>query len=514
MPQPDGAAVNAAISSSTHASARATFVHFMTFAGPCLGARAVALAIAVGVCAAPSNTARAAKKDPSSALSAEASTDAKAEAATGAQDAAKEDPSSDLSAEASSDAKAEAPAGAKKDLSSVAPAGAEEEIRALWVLRTSLTTPEHIATLVRSARDHGFNTLLVQVRGRGDAYYLGGREPRATELLRQPATFDPLASVLKAGHAAGLRVHAWVNVNLISSATDLPAAREHVVYRHAGWLMVPRDIAQELARLEPESPAYVGKLARWTRAQPNDVEGLYTSPIVPEAAAYTESVVRDLVRRYAVDGIHLDYARYPSDRFDYSRPAIRAFRAAVQESLPAAARRALDADAKDDVFAYPDRLPGEWRTFRIARMTALMMRLHATVKRERPQALVSVAVAPNMQDALRVRLQDWGAWLSAGLVDAICPMAYTTDASQFAEQIAAAREAAGTRAVWAGIGAYRLPPRETVENIRTARRLGADGVILFSYDSLIDPRQTPLDYLSAVARAAFTTTSPAAAGSR
>ncbi len=423
-------------------------------------------------------------------------------------------PAVDVATSTKGDLSAEAPTGAKEDLSAEAPTGAKGETRALWVLRTSLTTPEHIATLVRSARDHGFNTLLVQVRGRGDAYYLGGLEPRATDLLRQPETFDPLASVLKAGHAAGLRVHAWVNVNLISSATDLPAAREHVVYRHAGWLMVPRDIAQDLAKLEPESPAYVGKLARWTRAQPGDVEGLYTSPMIPAAAAYTESIVRDLVRRYAVDGIHLDYARYPSDRFDYGRLAIREFRAAVQGSLSPAVRRALDAEAADDVFAYPDRFPGEWRTFRTARMTALMARLHATVKRERPQALVSVAVAPNMADALRVRLQDWGGWLATGLVDAICPMAYTTDTAQFAEQIAAAREAAGSRAVWAGIGAYRLPPGETVDNIRTARRLGANGVILFSYDSLIDPRQTSPDYLSAVARAAFTTTSPAPAGSR
>ena len=414
------------------------------------------------------------------------------------------DLSTDLSAEASTDAKAEA---------SRALQDAKVETRALWVLRTSLTTRENIATLVRSARDSGFNTLLVQVRGRGDAYYLGSVEPRPADLLRQP-TFDPLASVLEAGHAAGLRVHAWVNVNLISSASDLPAAREHVVYRHAAWLMVPRDIAQELASIEPESPAYVGKLARWTRTQPAEIEGLYTSPIIPEAADYTHSIVRDLAHRYAVDGIHLDYARYPSERFDYSRPAIREFRTAVRGSLPDAMRRSLDAEEAVDLFAYPDALPDQWRTFRIARMTALVSRLHATVKRERPQALVTAAVAPDMRDAYRHRLQDWKGWLEADLVDAICPMAYTVEAATFAEQIAAARAAAGSRAVWAGIGAYRLPPQETVDNIQTARRLGADGVILFSYDSMVNPRQTSPDYLSVVGRAAFTAALPAPTGSR
>jgi uncharacterized lipoprotein YddW (UPF0748 family) len=395
---------------------------------------------------------------------------------------------------------------------SVAASGSE--IRALWVLRASLTTPDSIATLVRAARDHGFNTLLVQVRGRGDAYYRGGLEPTPVELLRQPDTFDPLATVLDAAHAAGLRVQAWVNVNLVSSAADLPSAREHLIYRHPTWLMVPRDIAQELAKVEPESPGYIGKLARWTRAQSTEVEGLYASPVLPEAADYTERLVRDLARRYPLDGIHFDYARYPSDRFDYSRMAIRQFRAFVSPRLPDATRRALDAQETIDLFAYPDALPDQWRSFRVARMTALISRLRSAVRAERPTAMVTVAVAPDVREAYQRRLQDWRGWLDGGLVDAICPMAYTTDTARFAEQIAAAREAAGSRAVWAGIGAYRLSPTQTVENIQTARRLGAAGVVLFSYDSLIDPRQTSPDYLALVGRAAFAAAAPPTSGSR
>jgi uncharacterized lipoprotein YddW (UPF0748 family) len=391
---------------------------------------------------------------------------------------------------------------------------ASDEIRAMWVLRTSLTTPDHIAALVRAARDHGFNTLLVQVRGRGDSYFLGGIEPRPAELLRQPDGFDPLASVLQAGHAAGLRVHAWINVNLISSAADLPAAREHLIYRHPGWLMIPRDIAQDLAKIEPENPAYVGKLARWTRAQPNGVEGLYASPIQPDAALYAESIVRDVARRYAVDGVHLDYARYPSDRFDYSRAANRQFRASVRPGLSEATRRALDGQEPIDLFAYPDALPDAWRSFRVARMTALVRRLSAAVRSERPQAQVTAAASPDAQEALERRLQDWGSWINADLIDAICPMAYTPEPARFAELIAAARRVAGSHAVWAGIGAYRLSPRETIDNIQTARRLGATGVILFSYDSLVSPPQASPDYLSLVGRGAFAASPLPAAGSR
>jgi uncharacterized lipoprotein YddW (UPF0748 family) len=379
---------------------------------------------------------------------------------------------------------------------------ADDEVRALWVLRTSLATPQSIATLVRSAREHGFNTLLVQVRGRGDAWFAGGLEPRAAELQRQAATFDPLATVLESAHDAGLRVHAWVNVNLVSSAVDLPTARTHIVNRHPDWLMVPREIAQDLSRIGPASPAYVGKLARWTRSQGN-VEGLYASPLVAGAVQHAEAVVRDLARRYAVDGVHLDYARFPSARFDYSRGAIREFRARVRPNLSPTVRRELDAREADDLFAYPDALPDDWKAFRIERMTALVTRLRAAVKAERPAALLTVATAPDVKEALDHRLQDWRSWLESRLVDAVCPMAYTPEADRFAEQIAAAREIAGPGRLWAGIGAYRLSPGQTIDNIRTARRLDTAGFALFSYDSITDPRQTAADYLSIVSRSAF-----------
>jgi uncharacterized lipoprotein YddW (UPF0748 family) len=392
-------------------------------------------------------------------------------------------------------------------------AEAPQEVRALWVLRTSLATPATVALLVRTARERGFNTLLVQVRGRGDAYYDSTIEPRAADLVRQPSTFDPLATVISDAHDAGLRVHAWINLNLVSSAAELPASRDHLVYRHPEWLMMPREIAQDVAKIDATSPAYVGKLARWTRAQSETVEGLYASPLQPAAAKYAETIVTDIARRYEVDGIHLDYARYPSDQFDYSRYAIAEFRADIRPRLAAPARAALDTQQEIDLFAYPDRFPAEWRTFRRARMSALMMRLRGAVKAARPGAMMTVAAAPDAQDAFDHRLQDWRTWIESGVVDAVCPMAYTQEPARFAEQIAAARDIAGGRAVWAGIGAYRLTPSQTVDNIQTTRRLGTGGFILFSYDSLISPTQ-PSDYLATVSRSAFGGVRSTEAGSR
>jgi uncharacterized lipoprotein YddW (UPF0748 family) len=386
------------------------------------------------------------------------------------------------------------------------------EVRGLWVLRSSLATPLSISALVRTARASGFNTLFVQVRGRGEAYYSSALEPRASDLAGQPLSFDPLAHVIAAARAADMRVHAWVNVNLVASAADLPDDRAHVVYRHPDWLMVPRAIVQELRNVDGHSPAYAGKISRWSRAHSDRVEGLYLSPIVPEAAAYTEAVVSELAARYDLDGVHLDYLRYPDADFDYSRLAVAAFRTEIAPALPSPQRAALDRRSQIDPFAYPDALPAEWAQFRRAQLSSLAMRLKSAVKKGRPRAIVTAAVVPDVGHAFADRLQDWRTWLETGILDAICPMAYSTDAATFAQQIGEARAIAGARGVWAGIGAWRLSPEQTIEHISVARKTGAAGFVLFSYDSLTGPAQARPDYLDQVARAAFQLTTPAASG--
>jgi uncharacterized lipoprotein YddW (UPF0748 family) len=383
-----------------------------------------------------------------------------------------------------------------------APPRQDDEVRALWVTRSSLASPESIAAMVESARAGLFNTLLVQVRARGDAYFNGGIEARATPLGRQHADFDPLQTVLTAAHAAGLRVHAWLNIGLVASAVDLPTERTHAVYSHPEWLMVPRALARQMTLLDPRSRLYLDKLARWVRSQSAEIEGLYLSPIPAGAADYVVEIVSDLAARYAIDGVHLDYARYPNDEFDFSREALAAFASEVIPTLPEADQRRLARLASAQPLAYVDALPDRWRDFRRERLTLLVRRLSEAVRSWRPDALMTAAVHPDANDAAARRLQDWPAWLEDGSVDVICPMAYATDVPTFTALLASARAGAGERPLWAGIGAYRLTSTQTIESIRIARRAGADGIVLFSYDSVAaGPKGT--DYLAEVGQAVF-----------
>ncbi len=376
------------------------------------------------------------------------------------------------------------------------------EVRALWVRSTSLTSPAAVTAMVKSAQAGRFNTVLVQVRARGDAYFASRLEPRAAALDAQPDSFDPLALTLQLAHARGIRVHAWIDVGLVSSAVQLPTSRAHVVNRHPEWLMVPRELARDMALLDAKSQLYLEKLTRWTRAQSGEVEGLYLSPIPEDAADATVAIVADVVARYPVDGVHLDYVRYPNDEFDYSLGALQAFRADILRGLDPAARRQKEHEAGTELSAWPEAFPDRWREFRRDRLTRLVTRIRDSVKARRRDIIVSAAVPPDAAGAANARLQDWATWVRQGLLDVVCPMAYATDRATFTAQMTQATQMAGLRPVWAGIGAYRLSSSDTVENIRIARSLGATGIVLFSYDALIAlPRG--FEYLAQVSNAAF-----------
>jgi uncharacterized lipoprotein YddW (UPF0748 family) len=359
------------------------------------------------------------------------------------------------------------------------------EVRGLWVVRTSLTSRDSIAAMVGAAERSGFNTIFVQVRGRGEAFYTSGLDPRSSDLDGQPAGFDPLAVTLEIAHRAGLRVHAWIAVNLVSSSTTLPRDRTHVVNRHPDWLMVPGALAVSLRGMAPSAPAYVAAVAKWARAASDQVEGLYVSPISAGARQYTVGVVQEIVTKYAVDGVHLDYLRYPSEAFDYSAPALAAFRVARLPSVATADRQRIDRAARTDPTAWAKAFPQAWDGFRRDRLTWLLHAITAAVRSARPHVTVSAAVVPRGEDAKARKLQDWPRWAAAGDLDVVCPMAYASDPQEFADLVAHARTLAGRVPLWAGIGAYRLPVVDAAAQVRLARRAGAAGVLIFSYDSLV-----------------------------
>ncbi len=372
---------------------------------------------------------------------------------------------------------------------------------------------------VRRAHAAGYNTLLVQVRGRGDAWYRSPYEPWPDPVDRAlEPTYDPLGTVLQEAQALGLRVHAWLNLHLVASALLPPRDPAHLFHRSPEVLAVPRELAPRLWGMSPRDPRYREALLEWTRGAGDRVEGIYTNPAHPEVRMHLAALVRDLVERYPLDGIHFDYVRYPGPEFDYSRTSLEAFRGWMRgerghlpdrmhpgggmgpgipssesgEGTPRSApdpARLLRAEGEwgTNPFAYATLFPDEWAAFRRGQITAALETLYWTVKERRPEMLVSAAVFANADDAIRGRYQEWERWLSAGILEVAVLMAYTTSDDTFRSQIARATRAAGGDRVWAGVGSYTNSLAGAVRKGRIARELGTGGVALFSYDWMVGP---------------------------
>jgi uncharacterized lipoprotein YddW (UPF0748 family) len=381
------------------------------------------------------------------------------------------------------------------------------EVRALWVVRTTLTSPEKIRTMVQAAKDNRFNTLIVQVRGRGDAYYRSSREPRAVELKDQSLDFDPLALTLAEAKMHGLKVHAWLNTSLLANLDALPTDPKHVYNRHPEWLAVPRPVAAELYNLSPSDPRYRARIVEWSKANRGELEGVYTGPANAKVREHIYKIWMDILKKYDVDGLHFDYVRLASPDFDYSRTSLNEFRKWLEPKLSKDERSQLKQSSRQNPLAAAETYADKFGEFQREQITMLVERIYREVKKRKPQVTVSAAVFANDENAFTRRFQDWRRWLSLGILDVACPMAYSTDTLVFKKQIEIATTSAHSagRQVWAGIGAYRIPSESAVEKIKVARALGADGIILFSYDFAIRPSELNSggDYLGRVRRSAF-----------
>ena len=292
--------------------------------------------------------------------------------------------------------------------------------KSLWVVRDKITNADAIDALLADSATRGIFDLVVQVRGRGDAYYTPRLEPRAESVAEG---FDPLAHLLRGGAALGIRIHAWANVYFVWSHPEKRPPRDasHVVNAHPEWLLRPDGVNA----LDPAG----GK----------DWEGIYTDPANAAARAHTIDVFDDIVRRYRVEGLHYDYVRYPQVTYASSADDHRHVTELVRESA---------------------------------------VRLRAT----RPGVVISAAVFPDPSVARERVLQRWPDWARDGLIDLLCPMAYRPDSTEVARLLTAARAAAPKTELWGGLMAYAGEPERLRTQVRAARDAGCDGAIVFAYD--------------------------------
>lgn len=364
------------------------------------------------------------------------------------------------------------------------------EYRAYWVdtFHTPLGTHADIDRVIDVAMQSHANALFVEVRRRGDSWYLDSLEP-LTEVngAGEPDangawTFDPLRYLIERAHARGIQVHAFVIVGAIFRgdplAGDLPRDPKHAFLQHV-W-----DAENKRPWSGPR------QWATCTNRGGMRFDGDYYIDFGhPDAVAYTIEVLLHLVRAYDIDGIHLDRARYPESpraNVGYNEVSVARFKARYGDR----ARYDANGNPRGD-----DPLWSQWRRDQV---TSFVRSIYLGVTAIKPSVVVSAALvawangpknsrAFRQTDAYTRVFQDWSGWLEEGILDMATPMLYKREHNprerkQFDDWLAfvTAKAHANGRLAIAGIGAYMNGIEGTLRQARRARNSGADGILMFA----------------------------------
>ncbi len=358
-------------------------------------------------------------------------------------------------------------------LTAAAPSPRLPEVRAIWVTRFDYKTPADVASIVANCARAGFTDIFFQVRGNGTVFYPSRVEPWAFELsgtnvvaLGTDPGWDPLQTAVASSKQQGIRLHAYINVLPgWRGRIEPPRAAGQLWTAHPDWFMVD---------------------ALGQRMQP--VKGWYAfvNPAHPEVRQHLVQLADELAR-YELDGLHLDYIRFPYDYKDVVRGA-----------YPNASSREIKKHAD---FSYdrvslelarkrygPTLRQSKWNQFRRAAVSQVVCDLRQVFKNRRGlQSVVSASVLADFNTGYRTAFQDSRHWANEHMVDWLVPMNY--NAALFDGRLIKMRKALGRRAsgeqLVAGINCAG-DAQEIRRQIATARAAGCRGFALFAYSHLFE----------------------------
>lgn len=341
---------------------------------------------------------------------------------------------------------------------------ANSEFRAFWVdaFHAGFKTPQEVTKLVGDAKRANANTILAQMRLRGDAFYASSLEPRAKDPDLVPG-FDPLQDLIAKAHAEGMEVHAWmVTLPVKGNGSKDPA---HVWQKHG-----------------PNAPGR----ENWAMLDYDGNAPGFLDPGHPDALDYTVSVYLDVLKHYDVDGLQLDYVRYGGPTWGYNPTAVARFNQQMGRS------------------GKPEPSDPAWMQWRRDQVTNLVRKLYIESFAIKPQVKISAATiawgdGPKTEEGwyqtqpYKEVLQDWRGWLEEGILDIAMPMTYQREykpsqKKAFDNWIEYAKDHQYHRYIAIGPGNYLNYIEDTLDQIRRVQKPSAKGnythgIALYSYAS-------------------------------
>jgi uncharacterized lipoprotein YddW (UPF0748 family) len=313
------------------------------------------------------------------------------------------------------------------------------EFRAVWLHAGLFDKQEDIANgqitkLLDSYKEIGINNLFC---------YYTAREENNFE-------WDYLQALIDIGHEREIKIH----VNFCPGHNVILTGE---IGNHPEWLIQDRD-GQRLNALSlanPEARQY------WMRKMSEALD-------------------------YDIDGIHLDYIRFPvNQRYSYDSLTLAAFKSEFGMSP-------LE-DSQDD----GSMLWCEWITWNARQITGFVKQTRELIQKTGKNVLLGADVFPNPETAKILIGQDWESWSQSGLIDFICPMFYTNNLDLFREYTARALRIAGNGyKVYPGIGVHtshnKITKELLIKEIEALREEGAEGLAIFSGNSFTEEMRDTL----------------------
>ena len=339
---------------------------------------------------------------------------------------------------------------------------ASSEIRAIWLDRGTIVKARSERDLVKlfdRLATAGINTVFFETLNSGYTIHPSRIAPQQNPLIRG---WDPLKVAVKLAHERNMELHAWV----WTFAT--------VNQRHNTIVNLPQDHLGPVLSRYPE----------WALTDKKGNRFHYTSgkafldPANPGVQRYLTLLFEEIATEYNVDGIHLDYIRYP-----FQSPT-----AEHTYGYGMAARQQFKKLMGVDPFELNvgSELWTQWTGFRMEQVSNFVASVSSRLKQQRPDLIVSTAVFPMpRQERLNKIQQHWEKWVREGWIDMLVPMTYATDTEQLKTLTQPLFEAFddGKALLLPGIRLLNVPDIVAVDQMQLLRGMTAEGYALFAAEN-------------------------------
>ncbi|MCL2933851.1 MAG: family 10 glycosylhydrolase [Trichodesmium sp. MAG_R03] len=338
------------------------------------------------------------------------------------------------------------------------------EIRAVWLDRGTIVRARSERGLVMvfdRLAAAGINTVFFETINAGYTIYPSNVAPKQNPLT---ISWDPLKVAVKLAHERNMELHAWIWTFAVGNQAHNRALGQVDSY---------------LGPLISANPSWVMTDNKGRKRHPADGK-VYIDPANPEVRQYLRNIIDEIASRYQVDGIQLDYIRYPFQdprrnfSYGYSATARHQFR-----QLYGIDPMKISPRDRQNLW--------KWTEFKINQVNSFVTNTSNFLKGKYPNLILSVAVFPFPRNERFHKIQqDWETWVLNGDIDLLTPMTYALDTNRFQQitQPLTNTGVLGSTLITPAVKLLNIPEIIAVDQIQAARDLPTGGYIIFAAERI------------------------------